>query len=75
MASVAMFHKILNGGHLGVSDGQESAFSPDHDLYVLGSSPRPGSLLSGVSASPSPAIPSLPAHARSLSLSQINKIF
>ena len=40
-------------GCLGCSVGWVSAFSSDHDLRVLGSSPALGSLLSRVSASPS----------------------
>jgi len=51
-------------GHLGGSVGYPSAFGSDHDLKVLGLSPKSGSLLCGESASPS---------VRSLFL--INKIF
>ena len=49
------------------SVGQASAFSLDHDLLVVGSSPVSGSLLGGESASPSPSVISLV-----LAFSQIN---
>ena len=61
-------------GHLGGSVSWASAFFSGHDLGVLQSSPMSGSLLSGVSAYPSPLappaspLPLLPAHAFSLSL-------
>lgn len=55
-------------GHVGGSVGYVSAFDSVHDLGVLESSPKSsGSLLSGVSATPSPCAP-LPCSC-SLSLS------
>ena len=63
--------KRNQGGRLGGSVGQASAFGSGHDPGVLGLSPELGSLLSGDSASPSAsALPLLMcAHTCALSLS------
>ena len=58
-------------GPLWGSVGDMSAFSADHDLRILGSSPASGSLLSNGSASPSPCSP--PARGLTLLLSLMNK--
>ena len=59
-------HKNQTMGRMGGSVSEVSAFSSGRDLRVLGSSPVPGSLLSGESAFPSaPA----PAHVLSCSCS------
>ena len=57
---------------LGGSVGLASAFSSGHDLSVLGSSPKLGSLLGGESVSPFPSVPQHPLPTSALSLSQIN---
>ena len=70
-SSVATLKKKDTQGRLWLK-GEASAFSPGHDLMVLGSSPALGSLLHGEPASPSTLLLFPLVFYLSLSLSQIN---